>query len=62
MSNPWAEVYKDLRSEIIGAEDLQERRRLRDVKTAATQSRYDLKSRVAKMRAAEKVMWKLRRT
>ena len=54
MSNPWAEVYKDLRSEIIGAEDLQERRRLRDVKTAATQSRYDLKSRVAKMRAAGK--------
>ena len=54
MSNPWAEVYEDLRIELIGEEDLQERRRLRDVKTAATQGRYDMKSRVARMRAAGK--------
>ena len=55
MSNPWAEVYKDLRSEILDESDLQERRKLRgDIKTAATQTRYDLKSRVAKMRAQGK--------
>jgi uncharacterized protein YktA (UPF0223 family) len=55
MSNPWAEVYKDLRSEILNESDLQERRKLRgDIKTAATQTRYDLKSRVAKMRAQGK--------
>jgi len=54
MSNPWAEVYKDLRTEIIGEEDLQERRRLHDVKSAATQGRYDLKSKVAKMKAMGK--------
>jgi len=54
MSNPWAEVYEDLRIELIGEEVLQERRRLRDVKTAATQGRYDMKSRVARMRAAGK--------
>jgi uncharacterized protein YktA (UPF0223 family) len=55
MSNPWAEVYKDLRSEILHESDLQERRKLRgDIKTAATQTRYDLKSRVAKMRAQGK--------
>jgi len=55
MSNPWAEVYKNLRSEILDESDLQERRKLRgDVKTTATQTRYDLKSRVAKMRAQGK--------
>ena len=55
MSNPWAEVYKDLRSEILDESDLQERRKLRgDIKTAATQTRYDLKSRVAKMRTQGK--------
>jgi uncharacterized protein YktA (UPF0223 family) len=55
MSNPWAEVYKDLRSEILDESDFQERRKLRgDIKTAATQTRYDLKSRVAKMRAQGK--------
>jgi uncharacterized protein YktA (UPF0223 family) len=55
MSNPLAEVYKDLRSEILNESDLQERRKLRgDIKTAATQTRYDLKSRVAKMRAQGK--------
>ena len=55
MSNPWAEVYKDFRSEILDESDLQERRKLRgDIKTAATQTRYDLKSRVAKMKAQGK--------
>ena len=55
MSNPWAEVYKDLRLEILNESDLQERRKLRgDIKTTATQTRYDLKSRVAKMRAQGK--------
>ena len=54
MSNPWAEVYKDFRSELLGEEDLQERRRLMDVKTASQQGKYDLKSKVAKMRAAGK--------
>ena len=54
MSNPWAEVYKDFRSEILNEQNLEERRRLRDVKTASTQTRYDLKSRVAKMRAQGK--------
>jgi hypothetical protein len=54
MSNPWTEVYKDLRSEILGEEELQERRKLRDVKTAARQGSYDLKSRVAKMKAQGK--------
>ena len=55
MSNPWAEVYKDLRSEILDESDLQERRKLRgDIKTVATQTRYDLKSRVAKMKAQGK--------
>ena len=55
MSNPWAEVYKDLRSEILDESDLQERRKLRgDIKTTATQTRYDLKSRVAKMKAQGK--------
>jgi uncharacterized protein YktA (UPF0223 family) len=55
MSNPWAEVYKDLRSEILHESDLQERRKLRgDIKTTAAQTRYDLKSRVAKMRAQGK--------
>lgn len=54
MSNPWAEVYKNLRLEILNESDLQERRKLHNVKTAATQTRYDLKSRVAKMRAQGK--------
>ena len=55
MSNPWAEVYKDLRTEILDESDLQERRKLRgDIKTTATQTRYDLKSRVAKMKAQGK--------
>ena len=54
MSNPWAEVYKDFRSEILNEQNLEERRKLRDVKTASTQTRYDLKSRVAKMRAQGK--------
>ena len=55
MSNPWAEVYKDLRLEILNEGDLQERRKLRgDIKTTATQTRYDLKSRVAKMKAQGK--------
>ena len=55
MSNPWAEVYKDLRLEILNDGDLQERRKLRgDIKTTATQTRYDLKSRVAKMKAQGK--------
>ncbi|MFM7856263.1 MAG: hypothetical protein ACKO96_31165, partial [Flammeovirgaceae bacterium] len=53
MSNPWAEAYKDLRSEYLGEEsaDIHERRKLRDIKTASSQSRYDMKSRVAKMKA-----------
>ena len=53
MSNPWAEAYKDLRSEYLGEEyvDIHERRKLRDIKTAASQSKYDMKSRVAKMKA-----------
>lgn len=54
MSNPWAEVYKDLRTEMVGEENLQERRKLHDVKTAATQGRYDLKYKVAKMKAMGK--------
>lgn len=46
MSNPWSEAYKNFRED-----SLEEARKLRDVKTAATQGKYDLKSKVAKMRA-----------
>ena len=46
MSNPWSEAYKNFRED-----SLDEARKLRDVKTAATQGKYDLKSKVAKMRA-----------
>ena len=46
MSNPWSEAYKNFRED-----SLNEARKLRDVKTAATQGKYDLKSKVAKMRA-----------
>ena len=45
MSNPWSEAYKNFREE-----SLEEARKLKDVQTAGTQGKYDLKSKVAKMR------------
>jgi len=45
MSNPWSEAYKKFREE-----SLEEARKLKDVQTAGTQGKYDLKSKVAKMR------------
>jgi len=39
MSNPWSEAYKKFREE-----NLEEARKLKDVQTAGTQGKYDLKS------------------